>query len=77
MPLLRPEAKTAPSAAFAEPTIKEKVKKKAKEAAQRKRDPRVDSIVEDVMRRSAAGFGKGLNSKQDGDDNDVADQTDS
>ena len=32
-PIQRPEAKTAPSAAFAEPTVKEKVKKKAKEAA--------------------------------------------
>lgn len=59
-PVQRPEAKTAPSAAFAAP-IKEEVKKKAALAAERKRDPRVDSIVEDVMRRSAAGFGKGLN----------------
>lgn len=65
----RPEAKTAPSAAFAAP-IKEEIKKATKAKNDFMRDPRVDSIVEDVMRRSSAGFGKSVANYDKGEDVD-------
>lgn len=65
----KPEAKTAPSAAFAAP-VKEEVKKKRSASKKKKRDPRVASIVDDVMRRSAAGFGKGIDADAACEDNE-------
>ena len=69
-----------PSAAFAAP-IKEDLQKKAaasKARAQVKRDPRVDNVIEEVMRMSAAGFGKGLNPADTTDDQETeSQQTDS
>ena len=64
---LKPPKTTAPSAAFAEPVNKqlEETKNKKRGASKKKkRDPRVDSIVDDVMRRSAAGFGKGIDADE-------------
>lgn len=80
----KPDIET-PSAAFAAP-IKEDLQKKAAlgqekakakaKAAAPSRDPRVASVVEEVMRMSAAGFGKNLNSQPD-DQESVSQQTDS